>query len=793
MPIPMEERSSGHRHSSRVQLGRRQWRAVGHQCAPLRSRWKCARQFPVAAALLLLATPATAQPREPNEEEAIEVVVHAPRQRQDDLQDGTRPANVTSGEQVREAGGVQSVADAVRNQPGTSVQQTTPGQGTIYVRGLSGRAVIHVVDGVRVNSALFRAGNNPYTSLVDPYSLERIAVVGGASSVMFGSDGLTGAVLMRTALPGYRLGDDLRRLRAFQSVTTNPLGTASRLELEAASSEWALATGYTFFQAGPIMPGEGKRTPDPRAYSGIERDADAEYTPATSSRQLGTEFSFHGANLSARRKLARGLELVLRTQVGYRPVLNRYDQITPRFKREVPRRAESSVQDMYRLMTSATLAYRPRGAIYDELQTQLSYQRLHERPVTRGFDEVCVVDGAVVETDDCTGRFRLTPQAERRIERNTSDAVAARAVARFGKETASMLLAGADAHHDRIGSSAREHDLWQDTTVEVPARFPDGSSLTQLGAFASATQALASTLTLHGGVRGSLFALDIAARQGATAEESSPAEQQSLTDVTGAAGIRWEATEGVAWLANAGRGVRSPNVQDLSTLGPRAKAGYQVPNPDLEPEHSWTAESGFDVRTGVLSVRNLLFFVRYAGAIVLAPTTVQGETEAPDGSPYVHSENASSIDIYGTEGSFDLVLVRGVSLWGRWLAMLGTQHNETETGLPAETPADRIPPHQGDLGVSFEPSAKLKLSAFATGRAAQTRLNDPINIGDNRIPEGGTPGYVTFHSRVRYQASPATLVYLAVDNLTNRLVLEHGSGFYLPGFSATLGAGMTLE
>jgi len=131
--------------------------------SPLRSTRLCR----VVAALLLLATPAAAQPPEPNEEEAIEVVVHAPRQTHDDVQDGTRPANVTSGEQVREAGGVQSVADALRNQPGTSVQQTTPGQGTVYVRGLSGRAVIHVVDGVRVNSALFRAGNNPYTSLVD--------------------------------------------------------------------------------------------------------------------------------------------------------------------------------------------------------------------------------------------------------------------------------------------------------------------------------------------------------------------------------------------------------------------------------------------------------------------------------------------------------------------------------------------------------------------------------------------------------------------------------------------------
>ena len=53
-----------------------------------------------------------------------------------------------------------SLADAVRSRSGVSVQQTTPGQGTIYVRGLAGREVVYLVDGVRVNTAIFRSPNN---------------------------------------------------------------------------------------------------------------------------------------------------------------------------------------------------------------------------------------------------------------------------------------------------------------------------------------------------------------------------------------------------------------------------------------------------------------------------------------------------------------------------------------------------------------------------------------------------------------------------------------------------------
>lgn len=64
-----------------------------------------------------------------------------------------------------------SIPDALRRLPGVAVQQTTPGQGTVYVRGMSSREVLILVDGVRLNGALYRAGNNPYLGLVDPYAI----------------------------------------------------------------------------------------------------------------------------------------------------------------------------------------------------------------------------------------------------------------------------------------------------------------------------------------------------------------------------------------------------------------------------------------------------------------------------------------------------------------------------------------------------------------------------------------------------------------------------------------------
>jgi hypothetical protein len=93
--------------------------------------------------------------------------------------------------------------------------------------------------------------------------------------------------------------------------------------------------------------------------------------------------------------------------------------------------------------------------------------------------------------------------------------------------------------------------------------------------------------------------------------------------------------------------------------------------------------------------------------------------------------------------------------------MRGTQTNPAETGLPDETPADRVPPVQGELGLRLSLADNLEVEGFVVARTAQRRLNDPINIDDNRIPEGGTPGYATFHARVKYRPNPAVLTRLS--------------------------------
>lgn len=689
-----------------------------------------------------------------------------------------------------------SLADALRRSPGVSVQQTTPAQSTIYVRGLSGREVAHWVDGVRLNSAIFRAGNNPYIGLIDVQSLERIDVVPGASSVLYGSDALAGAVLFRTRTPSFSLEEPQTEYRLLQSMSSNPLGSTSRVAVAHSEKNWAVHVGTTFTAMGTIQPGDDTLTPVPGSYWGLRRDTkDDAYTPLLANEQTGTEFMFFGGDLALRYRLGPGLSLTGRVQYGVVPELVRYDQITPRFKEERPTRAEARLAPMTRTMASLVLVHRPERAFYKEIEVQLSYQRLLERSYNRSFAEapVCELVTGAAEAE-CRGPLQLDPRQAGTIEDNRSDAFGMLAEIEVPLEKdAHLLRLGGSAYTDVVSSESYQQGLPSQERSPVPARFPDGSTFTEVGVYALEESKFGSSFKAYAGVRGAFFYLDVASRPAVGEEATSPGQALQVLDWAASAGVTWSPIRTLEIDANVGRGVRAPNVQDLATLGPRAGGRYQLPNSDLHPERSYSADAGARFRFRGHRAETSLFYLLYLDGITLAPTTLDGASATPQGEDYYHSVNAASVRLWGVESYAELMLATPLVVFGRGLAILGTQRNPQDSGLPTRTPADRVPPHQGELGTRWSPIPNLEISAFVAFRKAQRRLNDPTNIEDNRIPEGGTPGFKSYHVHTRWAPRSKVSLLVNLDNITNERILEHGSGFFRPGFSAGASAQVQLD
>ena len=95
-----------------------------------------------------------------------------------------------------------SAPEALLESPGVMAQQTAHGQGSPFLRGFTGFRTLMLVDGIRLNNSTFRDGPNQYWSTVDALAVERLEVVKGPASVLYGSDAIGGTLTM-SPLPSH--------------------------------------------------------------------------------------------------------------------------------------------------------------------------------------------------------------------------------------------------------------------------------------------------------------------------------------------------------------------------------------------------------------------------------------------------------------------------------------------------------------------------------------------------------------------------------------------------------------
>lgn len=85
-----------------------------------------------------------------------------------------------------------STADLLSNTGQVFVQKSQQGGGSPVIRGFEASRVLLVVDGVRMNNAIYRAGHLQNVITMDNAALDRAEVLFGPASTVYGTDALGG-------------------------------------------------------------------------------------------------------------------------------------------------------------------------------------------------------------------------------------------------------------------------------------------------------------------------------------------------------------------------------------------------------------------------------------------------------------------------------------------------------------------------------------------------------------------------------------------------------------------------
>ncbi len=83
------------------------------------------------------------------------------------------------------------------------VQKSQLGGGSPMIRGFSANRLLYSIDGVRMNTAIFRSGNLQQVISIDPFSLQNTEVLFGPGAVMYGSDAIGGVMVFETLRPDH--------------------------------------------------------------------------------------------------------------------------------------------------------------------------------------------------------------------------------------------------------------------------------------------------------------------------------------------------------------------------------------------------------------------------------------------------------------------------------------------------------------------------------------------------------------------------------------------------------------
>ncbi len=655
-----------------------------------------------------------------------------------------------------------SSPDALRFVPGVTVQQTAHGQASPFVRGVTGQQVLLLFDGVRMNTGVYRQGPNQYLFTVDSQTVERMEVLRGSASVRWGSDAIGGAVLVSPRGPTL---DPARRgltlhpsLRGRYGTADGELGGRAELDAQLGGSVAVLVGGGyrdvgQLESAGPVRDLAAGRVPP------------VPYFEADGRTQRGTGFREATFDARAVWRLRDDLQLVAAVY-GYRQYdAPRTDLCPPAYGSD---RECLRYEEQFRTLAYAAL----RGDVGPRLRdvdVVLSYQRSHERRrldrplsfATNGF--IDDVDTLGLAMRAATPRVRLAGTAARPL------------TARFRY--------GSEVYRDSVASEA-----WITfTDVDLTRRYSrgqyaDGAWMVQGGLWGEAEVAYGSRVRVRVGGR---LAGAAASAAGDAASATQPVDVSSLAAL-GRAGVEWHPTAGLALFGNIDQGLRVPNLDDL-TSRQQAGPGFQFENTALGAERSVTYELGARVRVARLELEAWGYAMTLDDAITRALRT---SADCPAMTPQCAASwsrfqliNAvGSSVVAGAEAAARLQLPGSLSFaataayaWGEGPAAPGSG--------ASRVPLSRVPPMNGTLEARWrhEPSG-VYLGAALRWSADQTRLA-PSDLGDARVPAGGTRGYAVVDVRAGWRWRDRVRVGASFENVLDTAYRVHGSSINGPARS----------
>ncbi|MFO8053676.1 MAG: TonB-dependent receptor [Bacteroidales bacterium] len=657
----------------------------------------------------------------------------------------------------------QTTADLLSTSNEVFVQKSQLGGGSPMIRGFSANSVLIVVDGVRMNNAIFRSGNLHNVISIDPNMLERSEVILGPGSVIYGSDALGGVMNFRTKQA--RLGS-LEKTYISASALTRYASADQEKTLHANVNlgweKWAITTGITYssfdhLRAGSNYPDDypefGKRTHYADRIDG--RDSIVE----NPNENVQKPSAYDQIHFTQKIRFRPGENFDLNYGLHYSKTSNipRYDRLTL-LSEDHFKYAEWYYGPQKWMLHNFQATIRNITGLFDRAKISLAYQNYQEsRHDRKLYNDIKrhrteMLDILTFNTD---------------MEKSLS--------------AASTLYYGTEAIWNAVTSRAERENILTSEKMDEATRYPSGGShYSTIAAYAFYKQQFQHKLTFNAGIRYSY--IDLGADFSGCSRDfyDLPYKLISLNTsaLNGISGLTYRPVKDWQLKLSLSSGFRAPNIDDMAKVFDSEPGNVVVPNNDLEPEYSYNAESSIIGKFGKYARLELTgYYTWLNNAMVRRNYTFNGRDSIMyDGqlSNVQALVNENSAFIYG--GSVKV----NAEISNRWSSSIN--YNLTQGEDKQGIPLRHVTPGFGNLNIIYRAN-QFKASFFINYNDA-LKLKDMAPCEKNKThmyTRDGSPQWYTVNLIFSWQIHKMMQVNLGCKNILDRHYRPYGSGISAPG------------
>ena len=645
----------------------------------------------------------------------------------------------------------QTTADALGATGEVFIQKSQQGGGSPMIRGFAANRLLYSVDGVRMNTAIFRSGNLQNVISLDPFSLEKTEVLFGPGAVLYGSDAIGGVLNFQTLDP-HSIDSISTHIFSRYSSANNEL--TQHADWRFSKNKWGLVSSVTYSHFGDLK--MGKYGPEDYLKTYVVKGDDV---LLNKNPRVQNPTGYDQWNIMQKVSFKPDEHWNFQYGFHYSSTTNfsRYDRL---------------IETREGLPLFAVWNYGPQKWMMNHLNISNPKLGMSINLAAQQFEESRI--------DRRLNQERLRTQKEV-VEAYSLNVDFEKGKIRYGIE---WVL-------NDVESSAGALNINSGNSIEVAPRYPQ-SIWQSFGAYLQYDQPLGKFHRIQAGVRYSDYQINADFRR-QTPFFSFDFEKTNLENGALTGSLAWNTKFSNDWKMDIGisTGFRAPNVDDIGKIFDFVSGEVIVPNPELKGEYAWNGELNVSKTLEGLKLEGGLFYTRLNGAMVRRPFSLNGQDSIVYNgimSKIYALQNAAFVEVLGWTLGLAWRINSAWKLYSRFNFQRGVE--EMDNG--ERSPSRHSAPHFGTSGISWSSGRwNLELYGVFQNRIQYERLNleekgKSAIYAKDELGRPWSPGWYAVHFKGGYSLNSHWRLGFGLENLTNQRYRPYSSGLAGQGFNAII-------